>query len=200
VVHLVKYQGSFGFIKPWTAVRDSTTFSQQFLTPSIIEGIEKKLFPELLKLTNYQRRIVRYRLSYEGISEQQEQTQPKAWTAKGKATVEYSRPRSIITRGVLINPILYLAFDKHEYAKTAIKQHICLCRNEDVLLPSQEIVTIEELEFDNEELSQYHGFELRFEQNERSFLVGYNRFTDPPEPMHGWLHIVGNPIRRADDE
>jgi hypothetical protein len=101
---------------------------------------------------------------------------------------------------VLINPILYLAFDKHEYAKTAIKQHICLCRNEDVLLPSQEIVTIEELEFDNEELSQYHGFELRFEQNERSFLVGYNRFTDPPEPMHGWLHIVGNPIRRADDE
>ena len=46
--YVVKYSGPFGFIKPWTAVRDSETFSQQFLTPSIVEGIEKKLFPELL--------------------------------------------------------------------------------------------------------------------------------------------------------
>lgn len=42
--HVVKYTGPFGFIKPWTAVRDSETYSQQFLTPSIIEGMEKKLF------------------------------------------------------------------------------------------------------------------------------------------------------------
>lgn len=47
-MYVVKYTGVFGFIKPWTAVRDSLTYSQQFLTPSIIEGIEKKLFPELL--------------------------------------------------------------------------------------------------------------------------------------------------------
>jgi len=44
--YVVKYSGPFGFIKPWTAVRDSKTFSQQFLTASIIEGIEKKLFSE----------------------------------------------------------------------------------------------------------------------------------------------------------
>ncbi len=42
---VVKYIGPFGFIKPWTAVRDSKTFSQQFLTASIVEGIEKKIFP-----------------------------------------------------------------------------------------------------------------------------------------------------------
>lgn len=47
-MYVVKYSGPFGFIKPWTAVRDTETFSQQFLTPSIVEGIEKKLFPELL--------------------------------------------------------------------------------------------------------------------------------------------------------
>ena len=47
-MYVVTYKGQFGFIKPWTAVRDEETFSQQFLTPSIIEGIEKKLFPELL--------------------------------------------------------------------------------------------------------------------------------------------------------
>ena len=40
-MYVVTYKGPFGFIKPWTAVRDGETFSQQFLTPSIIEGIEK---------------------------------------------------------------------------------------------------------------------------------------------------------------
>ena len=50
-LYVIKYVGPFGFIKPWTAVRDSETFSQQFLTPSILEGIEKKLFPELLDIS-----------------------------------------------------------------------------------------------------------------------------------------------------
>ena len=39
MLYIVKYSGPFGFIKPWTAVRDEKTFSQQFLTPSIIEGL-----------------------------------------------------------------------------------------------------------------------------------------------------------------
>jgi hypothetical protein len=30
-MYVVKYSGPFGFIKPWTAVRDNETFSQQFL-------------------------------------------------------------------------------------------------------------------------------------------------------------------------
>jgi len=29
---VVKYTGPFGYLKPWTAVRDGETFSQQFLT------------------------------------------------------------------------------------------------------------------------------------------------------------------------
>ena len=45
--YVVRYEGPFAFIKPWTAVRDGVTYSQQFLTPSVLEGIEKKLFPEL---------------------------------------------------------------------------------------------------------------------------------------------------------
>ena len=31
-MYIVIYKGPFGFIKPWTAVRDGETFSQQFLT------------------------------------------------------------------------------------------------------------------------------------------------------------------------
>lgn len=48
ILFVVHYSGTFGYIKPWTAVRDGETYSQQFLTPSIVEGMEKKLFPETL--------------------------------------------------------------------------------------------------------------------------------------------------------
>ena len=39
------------------------------------------------------------------------------------------------------------------------------------------------------------GYELRFEKNEKSFLVGYNRFNENEE-MFGWIDIVGNPIQK----
>lgn len=42
-MYVVKYTGVFGFIKPWTAVRDSLTYSQQFLTPSIYRGNRKEI-------------------------------------------------------------------------------------------------------------------------------------------------------------
>src|SRR5690606_34960379 len=82
---VVKYSGPFGFIKPWTAVRDSETFSQQFLTPSIVEGIEKKLFPNLLGAPGIQK-IVGHRLSYDQVSGQQEVIQTRGWnsTRKGR--------------------------------------------------------------------------------------------------------------------
>ena len=35
----------------------------------------------------------------------------------------------------MVDPVLYLAFESQEDAIKASKQHICLCRNEDVLLP-----------------------------------------------------------------
>lgn len=198
MLYIVKYTGPFGFIKPWTAVRDSETFSQQFLTPSIIEGMEKKLFPELLNANDLAERIVRHRLRYMGMDRQQEQTQPRSIIQKynrTNKTMSVSRPRAILIRGVLLMPILFLAFSEREYAVRAHTQHICLCRNEDILLPHWEIVECTEQEFDNSDL--YNGFELRFEKSENSFHVGHNRFVKndgKPEPMYGWLHIVGNPI------
>lgn len=45
MLYVVKYFGKFGFIKPWTAVCDGKTFSQQFLPPSIIEGISCRFLP-----------------------------------------------------------------------------------------------------------------------------------------------------------
>lgn len=183
--YTVKYKGIFGFIKPWTAVRDGETFSQQFLTPSIIEGLEKKLFPELLESNGEIRKIQRHKLSYDAIDSQQEVTQTRGWKVSKK---EMTRERSILKRGVMLNPVLYLAFAEKSDAETAAKQHICLCRNEDILLPDAEIS-----EFTEEQFSELDGFELRFGELEQSFLVGYNRF-DGGKPMYGWIEYNGNKI------
>lgn len=187
--YVVKYSGPFGFIKPWTAVRDSETFSQQFLTPSIVEGIEKKLFPELLEEKGIQK-IKRHRLSYSQINQQQEVIQTRGWnsTRKGKQIL-FDRPTAVLIRGVLLEPILHLAFSNREDAEKAFEQHICLCRNEDILMPI-EIIEVSKEDFDNEEM--YNGYELIFEKNENSFQVGFHRLTN--EPMYGWLKIIGNPI------
>ena len=189
--YVIKYTGRFGFIKPWTAVRDGETFSQQFLTPSIIEGIEKKLFPESLSLNGVIKKIMRHKLCYSGVDLQQEQTQTRGWTEK-KGNVKGEkiaiRKLSSIKRGILLNPILDLSFSNEEEAKQASKLHICLCRNEDILFPDKEILILSDTEF-----NEIDGFELRFGESEQSFLVGYNRF-DENKPMYGWLEISGKPV------
>lgn len=176
--YVVKYTGPFGFIKPWTAVRDSKTFSQQFLTPSIIEGIRQKLEVKT---------ILRHKLTYTSISVQQEQTQTRGWEKKKQQKIMV-RNQSILERGVMIDPILYLAFESEEDAYKASQQHICLCRNEDVLLPNLTIEPITELGFD-----EITGFELKFGKNEKSFLVGFDRFNNS-QAMYGYLEITGKPV------
>lgn len=178
MLYIVKYSGPFGFIKPWTAVRDGKTFSQQFLTPSTIEGIRQKLEVES---------IVRHKLTYSSINVQQEQTQTRGWEKKPQQKMMV-RKQSIIERGVMITPILFLAFEKEEDAHKSVSQHICLCRNEDVLFPDSHIIYMEEIEFDH-----LTGFELRFGETEKSFLVGFDGFNSA-KPMYGWLEISGKPV------
>jgi hypothetical protein len=187
--YVVKYTGPFGFIKPWTAVRDGKTFSQQFLTASIIEGIEKKLFPALLKEKGI-KKISRHKLTYASISMQQEVTQTRGWEHK-KQEKAMMRNRSILERGVLLNPVLLLAFSTTDEALQASLQHICLCRNEDILLPEQPIQVITKEDFDSMD-----GFELRFGEYADSFLTGFNRFNEA-NPMYGKLEITGNPVNNS---
>ena len=187
---IVKYSGNFGFIKPWTAVRDSETFSQQFLTPSIIEGIEKKLFPELLyeKFNGEISKIIRYRLNYQGIDMQQERTWSKGGINIYKDKGQYKTNLGILTRGVLLNPNLYLVFKEKADADRAFNQTICLCRNEDLMFP-EEIFESSIAEFDT-----IDGFELIFSDSKNGFKVGHNRFNNASE-MYGELKVFGNPIR-----
>ncbi|MCS7035743.1 MAG: hypothetical protein NZM41_03685 [Saprospiraceae bacterium] len=198
MLYVVKYTGPFGYIKPWTAVRDSETYSQQFLTPSIVEGIEKKLFPELLDASHYAygkiHKIKRHRLNYTGLSEQQERTQSKgiSLTVVDKRKFP-SRELSILKRNVMVEPHLYLAFVEQEDAERAFAQHICLCRNEDILLPEELLELADEADFD-----EIEGFELLFCSEAEGFKVGHNRFAFG-EAMYGELKIFGNPIRQPEN-
>jgi len=190
--YVVKYTGPFGFIKPWTAVRDSETFSQQFLTPSIIAGMERKLFPKLLQRPYKIYNIKGHRLTYTQMAGQQEQIQSRGWNKlKVDRKPAYVRESSILTRSVLLNPTLFLAFGNPLEAEVAARQHICCCRNEDILYPMEIIRTTADDFETNEDL--FAGFELKFESSEKSFLVGYNRY-DNGSPMYGWLKVLGNPI------
>lgn len=212
--YIVKFVGPFGFIKPWTAVRDGETFSQQFLTPSIVEGIEKKLFPEVLSSQGLQGLIIGHRLNYTGISRQQEQTWSKAWIEKkGDPIIEQKivkkkgveqikevkiptftrRPATgILWRAVLIEPNLFLAFSRRELAERAFTQHVCLCRNEDVLLPE----SITEANADGWASDAFPGFELVFNSGAvRKLKVGYNRFNSA-SPMYGEIKSYGDPLRK----
>jgi hypothetical protein len=190
MLNVVKYTGPFGFIKPWTAVRDSETFSQQFLTPSIVEGMEKKLFPELLSETGKIVKIKRHRLNYVGLSTQQERTWSKGMTIKTIDKRKFRLPEmSILNRGILLEPNLYLAFDSREDAENALLQHLCLCRNEDVLLPEELLI------LSMEAFDEIPGFELHFRYPDEGFKVGHNRFA-AGESMFGEMVVYGNPIRQ----
>ncbi len=190
--YVVTYSGPFGFIKPWTAVRDSETFSQQFLTPSIVEGMEKKLFPELLDKQGIYK-IAGHRLSYKHLSAHQEVIQTRGWNSKRKGNhYLFDRPTSILDRSILHEPILHLAFKTYSDAEVGSRQHLCLARNEDVVLPlSIQETTREEFETNGE---LFPGYELVFEKKENAFLVGYHRVTK--EPMYGWIRIVGEPVNQ----
>ena len=194
--YVVKYTGQFGFIKPWTAVRDGETFSQQYLTQSTIEGMEKKLYPELLPTKGIQK-IQRYRLAFDGMSRQMEVIQAADFelkSIKGEKEIKSAKRKTgILYRSVLQNPVLHLAFLNKEDAIVAAEQHLCLCRNEDLIYPNEEILEVSEAEFDH-----ISGFELRFgKEQSGAFLVGYNRFAEAV-PMYGSLEITGDASQYKD--
>lgn len=182
IYHVVTYAGPFGFIKPWTAVRDGLTYSQAFLSPSTVEGMRIKLGVES---------ILRHRLTHAGISEQQEHVQAVGWkptnTREGKALV---RPTGVLVRGVLLSPRLHLAFATAADAEKASSDHVCLCRNEDLVFPVAvdggltRTLTVEAFD-------ALAGFELIEGDGEGTISLGQSRYTG--EVMRGRLVIVGDP-------
>ena len=188
MLYLVQYTGPIGYIKPWTAVRDSLTFSEKFLPPGTVEGISQKLFG-----LNERSLIARYRLCFDAYSVQMEQTwaQQHKWEDKTKSI---NRGQSILERGVLLNPELTLAFRSQEDAEAAFEQHVCLCRNEDILFPDTEygIRAVSEDEF-----AALDGFEMIASTAESGIPAGRNRYEKGHPMTYGELIVQGNPVRHA---
>lgn len=211
--HVIKYAGTFGYIKPWTAVRDEKTFSQQFLTPSIIAGMSQKIFG-----LGEKERILRHRLNYARIDLQKEVMEakwkkehekyyanPEAYSISQLANKEpfkelrkergfYDSLRKDGGRGILLHPHLYLAFGSESDAQEAYTQHLCLCRNEDIILPDPDygIRVLSESEFE-----EIIGFELKYSEK-KGFPVGYNRYEADYPMMYGELFIQGDPVRNQE--
>lgn len=182
LLHVVRYTGPFGFIKPWTAVRDGETFSQAFLTPSIVEGMRQKLGVGA---------ILRHRLTHEGLSRQQEQVQAAGWASKkvggGKALV---RKTGVLMRGVMLRPTLHLAFATREDAAVAASDHLCLCRNEDLVFPVEVDGQLVQ-EMTSDEFDALSGFETIEDDGPGTIPLGVNRYTG--EVMRGRLVVVDLP-------
>ena len=179
-MYLVKYaESQFGFIKPFTSVRDEVTFSQTFLTTSILIGMEFATFDTDYKLTGRPNRICRHKLSYKSFSLQQEvvscerQNIHFSTSKDGKINIKGT---STLERGVLLYPELNLCFESFEDAQIAFESTIKLTRNEDIMFP------VDIIKLTEEEFEQIPGIE--FFPKEEGILVGYNRF-DNFKPMYG---------------
>ncbi|MEL6705840.1 MAG: hypothetical protein AAFY55_15980 [Bacteroidota bacterium] len=194
--YVVSYEGPFGFIKPWTAVRDGETFSQPFLSPSTVRGMEIKLGVS---------GILRHRLSHAGIDRQQEQVQAAGWTTNRRA-MTMTRQTGILIRGVMLRPRLHLAFPTAEDAEIAATDHLCLCRNEDLVVPVRvryrekegHKAVLESVRADTrplvhemtpEDFERIEGFELIEGKGPGTIPLGISRYTG--EMMRGRLVTVG---------
>jgi hypothetical protein len=196
---VVTYTGIFGYLKPFSALRDGQTHSQQFLTPSVLQGIAQKL--------GIAGPIIGHKVRYAAMVETQETTRPKV-RPKLKKELEIGNKlelnTGILNRLVLLYPQVRLAFSSEEDANLAASQHICFCRNEDILYPAfnenkEESESV--LRLSPEEWAKLPGFELvdfSTAPKENSFLVGFNRF-DNFSPMYGKLTIEGVPILSAEE-
>ena len=195
IYHVITYTGPFGYLKPWTAVRDGETFSQPFLPPSTVEGMRIKLGVSA---------ILRHRLSHRGLSLQQEQVQAAGWAKEGRGGTALVRPTGVLKRWVMLRPRLHLAFATPEDAQIAAADHLCLCRNEDLIFPTPVEISIDgRVSESGANRALIHvvspdvfdllaGFEVLPDDGPESIPLGMNRYMPDGCPMRGRIIVAGD--------
>jgi hypothetical protein len=107
--------------------------------------------------------------------------------------------KSILTRGVMIEPELILAFATPEEQQTAFSQHLCLCRNEDIVLP------VQLWQASIGEFEALPGFEFipTTAEDKDGLFHGFNRFemleNGAHAPVYGRIIKTGEPMRVAEN-
>jgi len=172
-MYTIKYSGVFAFMAPYSTGRNTYIKSRSFVIPSTLKGIERFLFPELLRDKSVKlQKISRCKLQYESIHNTQEEV--TRCSVKKNKNKDIIQEKSVITRGLLYNVSCFIAFKNEEDAKRAYAETIRLSRKEDMLLPK------EFNECSDEEFSNLKGIEF-VETNEadsQAILVGNNRYDD----------------------
>lgn len=169
---VVKYKNemgpSFGFIKPYNAVRDIETYSLTYCPTSMINGISERLFGE-----REIEHIVRHKLSYNddvdcGL-------QPMGMHTVVNTNIHPYEITSTHTRHVLVGTTMTLAFRTKEEAEVAKEQTIYVGQFEYLLFPQMSIEEMSDEEFDA--LPGVETF-ATCEEDEDAIFVGFNRFKE----------------------
>ena len=177
---VIKYSGPVGFIKPINSARGYYMRSQENVTESTLVGIEYRLFSEHgYEPTGKLQKIVRHKLHNYGIVNQDEMAKRSYLFEDKNGNKGYRDKRKIIVRGLLVNPELYLAFDNEDDMAIAKRSIISLCRNEDILVPEELMLDVDEKDFD-----LIDGVEYIPDDNSEEFF-GINRYNK--SPMYGHL-------------
>lgn len=179
-MYVVAYTGNFGFIKPHDSMRDGYVKSQNFLAPSMVEGIRQKLNVS---------EISRYRLQCFDFQTIQMVIQAPFYE---KRNVGRDQGRNIVNHGVMVHPKIFLAFKSEDDAIKASENHIFLARQEFILYPckvNNQFVT----EMTVSDFDEIEGWELIPSDEKSGMLVGFNRYKES-KPMYGILKAFGNPL------
>lgn len=179
MLYCVRYKNnweSFGFIKPYNAVRDGSdnakgTYSLNYMPPSMIDGIMKE---------NCFGKIVRSKMSNDNIKcgYNLNSEQIKAYSygfikQKGiKGHVPKLHFNSIHKRYLLTNPEITLAFECKEDALKAVEQPIYVGQTEFILYPNGDVIEMTEEDFDK--ITGFECFSSNKEDPE-AIYVGNNR-------------------------
>ena len=174
--YAVKYCGDFGLIKPFGGLRESSIFTMVAPTPSIIMGIENKIFGD------NENRIIKHRLNFSTIQETSETTE----------SIDKKGSTWFIPKNVLINPELFLLVSKKEHVDIMENSSIRLCRNEDILIPT-DVIELDNIDDFDDEVN-FPGYELIpcSEEHPMGNWYGFNNYSN--DNQYCYLNIIGKPV------
>ena len=161
----------FGFIKPYTGVRDIETYSTTYLPTSLINGIENYMEIPFNS-------IVRHKLIFSKYGQSKEMVKTSNGTIWYKNNI-YERDvdnkgfNFIHYKHCLINPEIIFAFTDKSLAEIAHSTTIYLGQTEYIIYPEGEIFEITE-----EEFNKLEGVETFPSDKENGIFCGFNRFNN----------------------
>ena len=164
-----------GYIRPWNAVRDGSTYSPTYLIPSFINGLEIELCCN--------GKIVRHKLRFNGMTEETFVSPQIKRKSKNGGGVKIHRKAAISTIHQLMNPEIILGFENKEDAINASKNIIYVGQRQYMIYPVSFFNDENDddnviVEMTDEEFSKLKGTETFQTDENNGVYCGNNRHKD----------------------